>query len=302
MTEPAALYDFMAERFRQIGQPVVPLEDLIEAAEDAGHGDIWDMPRHGIVNAMRFRGLEVKAGNVMLPTIDGEHFDPVATDYAEFIEAAQRVLREAMYPIDTPQLMEMVALSTAAIPLSTMRHRLRKIGIHYIPGVGYWKHPQYTDPSGRIISRRIRSDRIQALHDCFEAYGWPIAGPDAERWTSGLVTSRFLTTYAANAGKDSITGIGKGLYVPSDRAEGEFPMSRGVALSLLALDPRETIDDKDHLRLFRLCLMLEERELASLKRSRTTRDRIRRQTLKVELKSQGRAMLEKIARKAVDEF
>jgi hypothetical protein len=304
MPSHATIYDFMAERFRALGDPTCKLERIIADAEHAGYVDLWEMPRQGIVNAMRARGIVVANGIMSLPEFEGDHFDPVKTDYAEFVTAAKRIIAEAEYPIDTLDLVEATGLATAAAPLATMRHYLRKEGVHYLPGVGYWRHPQFTTKSGRIISRHCRSERTQALLDYFEVSGWPIAGPDAERETGGLVTSRFLARHATTEeSARMVQGIGSGLYVPMGQDKRQaLPMSHNVAKALLELSPEEIIDDKEHLRLFRLALILERKGFATTKKSRTTRGGVRRQTARVALTEAGRKMIEKIARLARDEF
>lgn len=303
MTGHNTIYDYMAARFRAAEVQSMPLDELLEYAEQEGYAEIWEVPRAPITSAMRVRGLDVKNGVVSLPTNGVDFFDPVMTDYREFQDACVRVMKEAEHPLSPPDLIARTGLSDAAVPLSTMQHYLRRVGIHFLPGVGYWKYPQYTDDTGRIVTRRIKSERIEALIDYFQHQGWPIAGKEAERQTKGLVTSRFLVRNAVASSGKLVSGIGSGLYVPLDRAkDGPIPMSRNIAEALLSLSPDHIIDDKDHLRLFRIALMLERQGLASLKRSRTNRDRVRRQTIRLTLKDAGRAMLEKIARKQADEF
>jgi hypothetical protein len=304
MTQHATIYDYMAERFRALGKAEYPVDALIEDAANEGYTELWDMSKHGMANAMRVRGLEIASGMVRLPKDgDGQHYDPIATDYREFTAAAAELIKDLDHPIDAADLIERLALPSIAVPMSTMAFYLRRVGVHYIPGVGYWRAPQYVDPSGRIVSKRIHSERVKALSDLFEAQGWPVVGREAETATGGLVTSRFLTRYALGHGRQAIKGIGGGLYVPADRFDaGPIPMSRNVAAAMLSLPEGAMIDDHDHLRLYRIAILMEAKKLATLTRSRTTRERIRRQTLRVSINDAGRAMLERIARRTRDEF
>lgn len=297
-----AMFDFMAEAYKAKGEEYVPLEQIVSEAQDAGYVELWDMPRLNIVNAMKLRGLQVSSGSIHHPVV-AEHYDPIATDFAEFTAAAAKVMAEAEYPLDAADVIERCALADTAIPMASMSHYMRRIGIHLIPGVGYWRSPQYTDPSGRIISRHCRSERIAALLDYFQSHGWPIVGAEAEKATTGLVTSRFLSRFAVGDGRDRIAGIRAGLYVPADRVDdGPIPMSPAVATTMAGLQPDAPIDDHEHLRIYRIAMLMERHGLATLKRSRTTRDKIRRQTLLVKITPAGKDYLAKIAKTTEDEF
>ena len=299
----AEAFDYMAARFRELGKPSMSLDAILSDAEEQGFMDVWEMPRGGIGNAMKVRGLEVRNGQLMFPEHDGEHFDPVETNFAEFKEAAKRVMEEAEYPLPTAELIERAGLHASAAPLASMQSHLREVGIYFLPGVGYWRHPQYTDPAGRVVSKRMRSDRVKTLVSLFEEHGWPIAGKDAERWSQGIVTSRFMTRYANQAGEARIAGIGSGLYVPIDRAEeAPLPMSRNVVEAVLAIDEETVLDDKDTHRLFRIMLVAERLGWVTLKKSRTTRDRIRRQTARVTWTEEGLKNLRRMNKNTADEF
>lgn len=296
------IYDFMAARFRALGEPVYSLERVLLDAEQAGYTDIWEMPKSGIANAMRVRGIEVANGIMSLPQLDGEHFDPVATDFADFKAAAHRVLAQVVMPVPTHDFIGMLGLQRSAIPLAGMRSVLLDQGIHHLPGVGYWRSPQYTSPDGWTVSKRIRSVRINALNELFEQHGWPIVGKDAEQITEGVVTSRFIAIYAArNMG--IVRSIGVGLYVPSDKwADKTIPMSRNVADALLDIDGTTQIDDKDHLRLFRIGLLAVKLGWATARKSRTTRDRIRRQTMVLKWTEEGINQLRRAVKRTADTF
>lgn len=297
-----SIYDFVADRFRALEATEYTLERLLLDAEQAGYFDAWDIPRVAMAGALRMRGLELKDGIVSLPHIEGEHFDPIATDFAEFKKAAARVINEAAMPIPTHEFIGMLGLQRAAIPMASMRQVLTAEGIHHLPGAGYWKSPQYTHPDGWTVSKRIRSKRAEALNELIEQHGWPIVGLDAEQLTGGLVTSRFLSQYAYS-GHGFIRGIGSGLYVPADKwAADTIPMSRNVADALLDIDETTKLDDKDHLRLFRICLRAEKLGWATIKLSRTTRDRIRRQTMQVAWTIEGIEQLRRAVRKTADAF
>lgn len=314
MTSHETLYDFMARRFRAMARPTYPLERIIQDAEEEGFVDVWDMPHHGIHNAMRKRGLEVANGLLSLPEIGGENFDPIADDYAEFKKIAKTVMKESDVPLSAGDLVERCGLSRAAVPLADMKRHLRKVGIHFIEGVGYWKHSQYVMPDGRILSRRCRSERVEALNRHFERHGYPVVGPDIERATSGLVTSRFLTLMA-NQTTPPVVSVGSGLYIPTGVETGVLPLSRQTAAMMLAVEPGMRITDNDALLIFRIASMMERKGLARIKRSRTTdasvakhmvgkreRKTTRVQTMWITYTAAGRALLQQLAKPASDEY
>lgn len=292
----------MAKRFRALGVREIGLEQLIEHATSAGYMDLWQMSREAINNAMKMQGLEVADGLVRVAETPDEHYEPVATDFAEFLAAAKRVMTDAEYPLDAAELIERTGIKQSAVPMATLKTYMRRIDIHFIPGAGYWRNPQYVDPAGRIISRRARSERTAALTAYFESHGWPIVGGDASTDTLGLVTSRFLANYRQNSGRDRIVSIGGGLYIPSDKADDACPLSPNVAAAILSLTPDAMLDDKDHLRLFRVGLWLRRHDYATLRMSRTTRSGIRRQTMRIELTDAGRSLLTPVTRQSRDAF
>lgn len=298
-----AMFDDMAARFKARGQLSVPIEQIVAETADAGFGDPWGYSAQTLANGLRSRGLVIRSGKIEQDKEPLEHYDPVLTDFDDFLAAARRVIDEAEYPLDPMDLANRTGLISTSIPYATMKAHLKKIGIHFIPGLGYWRAAQYTDPSGRIVSRHCRTERVGALLSVFEKQGWPITGQEAERHTNGLVTSRFLTRYAAGAGQNTLAGIGAGLFVPRDKASDKgLPMSANVATALLALTPDTMIDDTDHLRLFRIAMILERRGLATIRKSRSSRSRVRVQTMRVTLTDAGRKMIQKVLRRGRDEF
>lgn len=293
----------MAARFEARGLPAVAVEEIIRETADAGFGDPWGYSPVSLANGLRPHGLAIRSGMIEREDAPAENYNPVLTGFDEFTKAAKRVVDEAEYPVDAMDLATRTGLVSTSIPYATMKTHLAKVGVHFIPGLGYWSAPQYTDPSGRIVSKHMRTERVGQMLSTFEKQGWPITGQDAERHTGGVVTSRFMSRYAAGAGAQTIKGIGAGLFVPADKlGDGPVPMSPNVAAALLALDPETVIDDHDHLRLFRLAMILERHELATIRKSRTSRSRVRIQTARVTLNEAGKKMVEKIARRGRDEF
>lgn len=299
---PDSVFDDMEAAFRSREARAVALEEIVAEVSDEAKTDPWSYSTQAIVNAMRARGIAVRNG-MMFSLDEPEGFNPVKTDFDEFKQAAKRVIDEADYPVDAADLVARTGINTEAIPYATMRGHLRQVGIHFIAGLGYWRASQYTDPTGRIIASTEHNQRVATMFSLFETEGWPLAGPDAERLTSGAVTSRFMTRYASGSGRGSLACIGVGMFIPADCATAKgIPMSPNVATALLELAPETVLDNQDHLRLFRLATILERRGYATVRRSRSTRNNIRVQTARVEINDAGRRMLQKIAKRGRDEF
>ena len=296
-----ALYDYLAARFREIGAPTYPLSSIVADAEREGYADIWEAAPIAIRNAMRSRGLDLLGDMLSLPALDGEHFDPIETDFAGFRAAARRVIDAVEYPIPAAELVVRIGVSDGGVPWSSMAALLKRDGIFHLPGAGYWRHPQFTFPDGRIISKRIRSERIGAMQAIFKRHGWPVVAPDAELWSDGLITRRYLVRYAST---DSVvSSLGIGLYVPTDQvATSPLPMTGNVAAALAALDPDTRIDDKDHLRLFRITLCAERLGWLTARRSRSSVDGKRCQTAWVAWTAEGRAALGRAMGETRDAF
>jgi hypothetical protein len=151
--------------------------------------------------------------------------------------------------------------------------------------------------------RKANRERAAALSAYFDKHGWPAAGREIERATKGKVSKLFVARYAAGLGREEVTPIGGGLYAPTLRIGSDpLPVSRDVAAALLAIEPGQLIDDHDHLRLFKVAVIMGRLGRATVKISRTTRNGIRRQTARVTISDKGRALLEARARLAKDEF
>lgn len=136
----------------------------------------------------------------------------------------------------------------------------------------------------------------------FERHGWPIVGSQVEDETAGEATSRLLTMLATRATGDVIHGLGSGLYIPYALRNVEpVALSPNVAKAVISMEG-ETVNDKDHLRLFRVLRILEQRGQLSMKMSRTIRGGLRRQTIRFVLNDDARAWLEKTSMEPRDAF
>lgn len=299
MSEPA--FDYLARRFDEVGEPHMQLAALLADAEETGF-NLDDVSLKAIRQALHLRSLKLERGIVMRE--EPQNLNPVKTDFEEFVSEAERIIREAIQPVDTIELLSQIEMSHDAIPLASIKTCLRDVGLHYIPGAGYWTHPQYTDQAGRIVTRRCRSERLEKLIECFEQHGYPMTALDIEKWTDGMAPRHWAVRYATSSGgAPIIKGIGAGLYVPVDKLDtAKIPMSYNMAAAINDLTPDQVLNNKDHLRLFKVALLLGKHGYADVHTSRTSRGNVRCQTARVELNEKGRRMVRKAMRDTTDEF
>lgn len=301
MSRHDALYDLIVEVVAKAHPEPVPLEAALQAAENAGLSGGWAIPRFPLTNALHMRGVKL-ANGMLCRDVPAPEFEPLTIDYTAFVEAAVRVITEATAPLTAIEIIGMSGITGEAIPSGSLSALLKPHGIYLIPGVGFWRGPQYIDPSGRIVTARAQSDAVREVLGHFERHGWPILGSAVQEETEGGVTSRYIARLVAKGESDAVAGIGSGMYVPyALRTVKPLPVSPNVARAMLDVEGN-AIDDKDHLRLFRLALILERHELATLKKSRTTRGGLRRQTAIIVLTDEARQWLESIASGPRDAF
>lgn len=286
----ATIYDFIANRMLELGEQSRTIEQLFEDAEKLGFMDVWDMDRRGLGNAMAVRGFIVRNGSVILPTEDN-HFRPVITGYREFLDAVARIFKDADRPVDTLDLLERADITQAALPLGRLRPIMNKAGYYYIVGCGYWTAPQWTTPSGSIVSSRMKSARLSVLYDLFERDGWPLCAPEVEAQTKGVVTARWLALHSCRDDA-RIVGLGSSLYAPKDQQdEKPFPISKNMVKAVLSLGPTDVLTTAAHLRMFRMGLLLARHKMATIHKSRTSAEGVRIQTMRISLTPKGGRIL-----------
>lgn len=302
MTDHQTLYGYIAQKFRNSELEEMSLDSLLLDAENEGYGEIWELSKHGMANALAARGLVLEEGKVKYPINSvGDNYDPEQTGFSEFIGAVKAIIADADSPVDTTDLIGLLDMHKAAIPQNSMQNVLLKENIFYIPGVGYWSAPQYVLDTGQIVSKRMKSKRMERLMSLFENYGWPIAGLDAVELTDNFVTSRYLVRQAA-VPRPKIAGIGSGLYIPIDKKKDKLPISINVAKMVAELTPETLLKDKPGVRLFRLMNVFEKQSLATVKRSRSCFDGERCQTMRVTLTAKGKRLVNAILETTNDEF
>lgn len=220
-------------------------------------------------------------------------------DYDEFVIAVKEIMANATAPINVIKLLTILD-GKCAIP-TNMKEILLKNDIFFIPRCGYWSAPQFVLDTGQIVSKRMKSKRMERLMSLFEEYGWPIQGIDAMEWSNGLVSPRYLI-HQAKAHQPKIHALGYGLYVPSTKAKDKMPMSLNVAKMVDRLKPDYLLKDKNDRRLFRLMNVFEQKKLATVKRSRSSINCESCQTMRVTLNKKGRFAVNSVLKTTVDTF
>lgn len=294
-----AEFDRLIETFRALQVESLALEDLAEKA----NVNLWTTEKLAIVQALAVRGYSC-AGMIVRPIDPGELTLPDRTTFDEFLSVAKRIMAEATVPIPGPDLVGMCGLAKTSIPMGSLAFHLKRIGIHYIAGIGFWRSPQYIDSSGRMYARRGKSEKIGQALRLFKEYGWPLTGRDLEALSEGEVSSRFISKHAARAAPDIIS-VGHGLFVPAAaHSRTRLPMAPSVAKHLLAIGPREYIDGYDSRRFYRIVDWLEGQGLVEASRSTTTRDGIFRRRVRFRWTDAGQEAVREVIARALpnDEF
>jgi hypothetical protein len=303
MTSHNVIYDYIADKFRNDEREEITLDELLLDAEFEGFGDIWEIPKQGMANAFSARGLVLADGKLSFPVNEEGPFDPIENNYGDFINKAVEVLKAAEHPLDMATLASMVDMHKATVPYGSMQTLLAPHGFHFLPGLGYWRHPQFKNPDGSIVSKRYKSERKNALMEAFEKYGWPISAKDVEKQTGGLANGRYIQR-ETQVGNPIVKSIGSGLYVPVSEMEGQkIPMSINVVREVLSLQDGSLIVDKPTTRMFKLMLVLHRAGWVTSKKSRSTFDGERCQSQRVTLTELGKKELQKMLPvKASDDF
>lgn len=292
-------FDHLAYTFRAMDVGQCSLEQLAEKAKV----NLFDVTPITLRNAMLFRGIEIENGIASL--YEGHDFkDTITLGYKKFCQRAAEIVEVADEPVPAVDLIALVGFAEAAIPLSTMSRHLKKVGIWFIPGLGYWHKRQFVDQDGNIYGRKTDNAQAAALVEAFKEYGWPMTAIDLEAATSGVVTRRYVT-HAVRRPWPDIVSVGYGLYVPAGAARRVgFPVSTNVARAILDLEPSEVLDSKDNTRMYRLCDLLRRFRYGVVRRSNTVRDGKQRRIAYFKLNDTGRRALNAVAlsKKPDDEF
>lgn len=293
------LFDHLVYTFRRLGVTQISLEELAEK----GDVHIATIDKEAMRNALLYRGYEIKDG--LVRAYEGHGYKTtVSMAFRKFSERAAEIIDTAGAPIMPADLVRMVGLVEARVPLSAMTYHLKKVGVWFIPGIGYWHKRHFVDERGVLYGHSVNDKQSMALYDAFKEYGWPMTAIDLDAATNGVVTSQYLKSATARSWPDIIS-VGYGLYVPAGAARRVgFPMSKNLAEAFIDLKYTEVIDSLDNRRMYRMCDLLQKMGYGVTRRSNTVRDGKQRRTAFFKLNETGRKALSGLLvnRKPQDEF
>lgn len=291
------LYEAVAYKFRTSQEDAVTIDALLRECFDEGHEYAWKVDREELANALSLKGINLANGTLTLADGERSHM-PGLSAYTEFKKAAKHAMRWRGEPIEAIDLITATGLSGEQVPYANMKDALASIGLRFIPGHGYWKHPIYSDPVTRAVSVSVSPKRISGVMPMFRQYGWPLAGRDIERLSE---TRSRTVSEIASRGNMFVRPIGIGLYVPADQ-RGDVPLSANVAERMLSIKPDEWVLAEDDLRSFRIACLMERKELATVKMSRISARGRRGQRLLFEPTRDGLKLLLRAARVPAEVF
>jgi len=294
-----ATFDHLAFTMRKLAWTQCSLEDLAEKADV----NLMGMSAIALRNAMLMRGYRIHEGLVTL--YDGHKFKAtVAVSFKKFVKRAAEIIDAAGAPIMPADLVGMVGLVEAAIPVAQMTFHLNKVGIWLIPGVGYWHKRHYVDQRGILYGSVTTSEQARRVNEAFQEYGWPMTAYDLEAATHGKVSSRYFQDEVKRPWPEVIS-VGWGLYVPAGAARRVgFPMSKNIAQAFLDLGVDEVVDSKDNTRMYRMCSLLQRAGYGVSRTSNTVRNGSQRRIRYFKLNQTGRKALTSLLdnRKRKDEY
>lgn len=291
------LHNALATAFRSSGEPSMSIDELLKSCAEE-HPEAYDATRPQLANALSARGMTLVNGIVRL-TANEQEPDNGPAGWADFKRAARRAMQWRSEPMAAMDIIAETGLTEAQVPYAHMESVLASIGMHFIPGHGYWKFAIYSDGFSRIVETADTPRRIGPVIDMLRQYGWPLAGKDIERWSKGKVTA-VAVSQEAYRGNIYIRPIGRGLYVPADQ-KGDLPLSANVADRLLRLldDDWLTTDD---VRIYRLACVLGASGMATVRHARQTHSGRKLQAVSFTPNRKGMAVLLRAARRPAEVF
>lgn len=256
-------FDQIANAFYEKGSATVPLETILREL------DIWEwgVPKKVATTALATRGLTLKNGEIS-ETGDAAPLLPVASGFEPFLRAAKDAIEMVEKPVSAPELIGMTGLATEAIPSESLAYHLRRVGIYYIPGAGFWRYPQFATPKGELWATTPRSKQGKRIMDTFRDHGWPLAGEEVERITAGEVSSRFMSQQAHKRNHRLVAGVGNSLFVPAGvaaTADMPVPVTHNVVAAILDHSPAAPLYRDADVKLYKLASILARHGLATVK-------------------------------------
>lgn len=264
-----------------------------------------DMDKNAISAAMSVRGLSYEDGRIVRAHEIAPELPP-KSDFSPFVRAAREAIDMATRPIPAGELIGMSGISTEALPAEGIINHLHAAGLYHIPGIGYWKYPQYANDRGELFFAPPKSQPARRMLEAFAKHGWPLAGEEIERLTNGEASSRFVSLQAGKPTHALIKSVGGGMFIPAGAVatrERPIPMTSANAEALIDADPAEPIFRAEDVRLYKLATILARHGLATVKDVWKVRAGRRQRAVSMELTEEGFAALKGLDRRnQKDEF
>lgn len=294
-------FDRIAHFFYEQNKPILKLDEALHALDIID----LDVSKEVLKAAMSMRGVfcvggELRQAEEVVP------LSPPKPDFSPFVRAAREAVDMAVRPIPAGDLLGMSGLVSEALPADGIADHLKAASIYFIPGLGYWRSPQFANERGELFSSVSQSRQVNVVNDIFTRHGWPLAGQDIERLSNGEVTSRFCTLHAAKLKHRYIKGIGNGLFVPIGAEPTKvrpIPLTKVLAEALIDHKPSEPIFRSENVRLYKIASLLAKHGHATVKEKWEMRSGRHQRAVMMELTEEGFASLKGFDRRAkADEF
>lgn len=300
---PATEHTFnaIANAYYEQGRATVPLEEILRSL------DLWEwtVPKKVLKDALAVRGLTL-ANDEISETGDTAPLIPVKTGYEAFIRAAKDAIEMVEKPVSAGELIGMTGLATEAVPAESLAYHLRRAGIYYIPGVGFWRYPQFATVRGELLATPGRSKKARRIAEAFKEHGWPLAGEEVERITAGEVSSRFMSQQAHKKAHRMVATIGNSLFVPAGIAatsDMPVPVTHNVVAAILDHSPSKPLFRDEDVKLYKLAAVLARHGLATVRQGWSRRHGRQTRIVFMELTETGHRLLTGLDRRTrKDEF
>lgn len=290
----------LAKKFEDLGGNPVKVETLLDDADI----EVWNTKREKISLALSRFMLTIQNGEVR--RIERREFkNTVKTSFEEFMIGAKAVARTITEPVTLDIVLSMIGINSSAIPRIGLNSYMKKCGLHFIEGVGYWTEEQYANDDGQIWTTKRRGEKALIVLEALRQYGWPICGAEVERASMGEVTSQYIAVIATSQKSRMIKSIGNaGLYVPVGAiSRHPFPISERVAQTILkALKCQTKITNGEFPLMYKLGFALAKIDYVTLKQTTVFRNGRRQRCIQLELTQHGFQMLAGSKKPDKDEF
>lgn len=292
-------FDQIANAFYEKGKATIPLEEILRDL------DLWqwDVKAKALTSALAMRGLTLINGELSA-TGDAASFIPVKTGFDAFIRAAKNALDMVERPVPAAELIGMTGLASEAVP-EHLAYHLRRVGIYHIPGVGYWRHPQYATTRGELLASSPKSKIGTRIVETFQLHGWPLAGEEIEKLTAGEVTSRTMSQQTQKGPNRVALTLGNSLFIPAGVVATDsqpIPMTANVVEIIMDHPQTVPIFREDNVKLYKLAFLLAKHNMAVIREHWERRGGRQSRAVTMALTEDGRQIIAGMDKRRKDDF